>query len=341
MGDQLRLLDSESNDKEFIELNETLWKLGADNPDINLDKRSLLEYLQDENISDSMIALAEAGYANTAGSTCRKISYAMSSQYERWWEAQDGDGDFRVKTTFCHLIQLLSRDLTIRRNWAVQRLEHSKDIITLYSKTGEILRTKRVVVTVSLPVLDQLNFIPPLSDEKRKAIQSYGMGNAVKLILRFNKRFWPTNCHGVICSFSFVPEFWIHDPSDNQTFALVGFATDDFADRIVQASDPIERFLQQLDEMFQHQATGSFITGCLHEWGSYPFIQGGYTYPRPGITSSASAVLCESINDRIFFAGEATANGRPGMTIHSAMDTGKRAAVEILSSVSGFGLSRL
>lgn len=36
------------------------------------------------------------------------------------------------------------------------------------------------------------------------------MTPALKVLLKFKARCWPTNCHGCICANSFVPEMWMN-----------------------------------------------------------------------------------------------------------------------------------
>ena len=40
--------------------------------------------------------------------------------------------------------------------------------------------------------------------------------------------------------------------------------------------------------------------------------------------------IAKNVSNQIFFAGEATAAGFPGLTVHSAIKTGTRAANQIL-----------
>ena len=75
------LLRYDTKDQDFIHLNETLWKMSSLVPNMDQDHRSLGQYLEDQNVSSAMIALADAGYANTAGSSCHTLSYAATARY--------------------------------------------------------------------------------------------------------------------------------------------------------------------------------------------------------------------------------------------------------------------
>ena len=72
-----------------------------------------------------------------------------------------------------------------------------------------------MLVTVPLPVLkdEDIEFNPPLPAEKVKAIKTIGMDNAIKIVMKFSRKFWPSEVHGVICADTFLPELWFEEPS--------------------------------------------------------------------------------------------------------------------------------
>jgi hypothetical protein len=79
-------------------------------------------------------------------------------------------------------------------------------------------------------------------------------------------------------------------------------------------------------------ATSTFLDCLVYDWGKQPYIKGGYSYPSPGATREVREDLARPIEDRVFFAGEAT-NPSSYMTLHGAMETGEFAAQAILKSL--------
>jgi monoamine oxidase len=65
-------------------------------------------------------------------------------------------------------------------------------------------------------------------------------------------------------------------------------------------------------------------------WAHDPFARGSYSHAMPGC-ADCRAVLAAPIDDRLFFAGEATS---PNFfsTAHGARDSGERAAREVMAS---------
>ncbi len=66
-------------------------------------------------------------------------------------------------------------------------------------------------------------------------------------------------------------------------------------------------------------------------WSQDPWTDGGYSCARPG-ASGARAVLAAPVEDRLFFAGEATSDTDPA-TCHGAYASGLRAAEEALAAL--------
>ena len=68
----------------------------------------------------------------------------------------------------------------------------------------------------------------------------------------------------------------------------------------------------------------------VHDWHDDPFSRGAYSYvPVDGLP--AQQTLAQPLSDKLFFAGEATCTGHVG-TVHGAIQSGQRAAREILST---------
>jgi monoamine oxidase len=73
-------------------------------------------------------------------------------------------------------------------------------------------------------------------------------------------------------------------------------------------------------------------------WRRDPFARGSYSYARIG-HADARAALAASIDDRLFFAGEACSR-HDFSTAHGAFRTGIRAADEVVSALAGRGIER-
>jgi monoamine oxidase len=70
-------------------------------------------------------------------------------------------------------------------------------------------------------------------------------------------------------------------------------------------------------------------------WGRDPYALGAYSYARPG-DAGARTVLAETVDDRLFFAGEAC-SVNDYSTAHGAYRTGEMAAEEVLRTFEKLG----
>src|SRR5262249_40394988 len=71
----------------------------------------------------------------------------------------------------------------------------------------------------------------------------------------------------------------------------------------------------------------------MSDWHSDPFSKGAYSYAPSGHLSAREA-LAHPVEDTLFFAGEATHTGGFSGTVHGAIATGRRAARDVLASLS-------
>jgi monoamine oxidase len=81
--------------------------------------------------------------------------------------------------------------------------------------------------------------------------------------------------------------------------------------------------IQELEGLLEH--------AYFHDWQADPFSRGAYSYGKVG-GDQAPKALAMPVDNTLFFAGEATdANGLNG-TVHAAIASGRRAALEIANS---------
>lgn len=169
-----------------------------------------------------------------------------------------------------------------------------------------------------------------------------------KVICRFQYPIWPTNVQSVISTGEPIPEIWfraIPEGADYLYLAtgfLVSTAADKFLDSISIGKDRKTKqemagliLYKQVTKMFKHSnskipafSDDVLLDTILFDWKEdAPFAQGGYMYPKVGITKEHLKRLAEPFG-RCFFAGEAT-NTNACCTVQAAMETGQRAAKEV------------
>ncbi|MDA9787186.1 FAD-dependent oxidoreductase [bacterium] len=212
---------------------------------------SALEWLRDvQKCTEREIRVAELIYATDFGASLKDIGMReIMIEKERWENGEqylvmNGGFNELFRRAFLNAFQRNSNsnsnsnnspvvNIDVRLNWEVETVEKvdERNLIKVTGRTTttetsekKTLYAKKVVVSLPLPMyrptddddsddkkLSRVTFHPPLSEEKRKALRAVKMGNAVKVLLGFNEKFWPQeNLFNVICDHPApFPEFWV------------------------------------------------------------------------------------------------------------------------------------
>jgi hypothetical protein len=98
----------------------------------------------------------------------------------------------------------------------------------------------------------------------------------------------------------------------------------------------IDRAIESLATIFnlsRSEIAAQLAASYTHNWRDDPFSRGAYAYaPVNGLDDQR--ILAQPLDNKLFFAGEATSVGHVG-TVHGAIQSGQRAAREILANRTG------
>ena len=200
-----------------------------------------------------------------------------------------------------------------------------------------------LVVTVPLAVLKLspshpggLRFSPEIP-ETRRALDGLEMGDAVKVVFRFRERFWSGIEHldRMLFLHAFdqpIPTWWTAEPPDAPV--LTGWAAGPQTARLAGASDEaVERLavgsLAHALGMTAEAVARQVTDWWWHDWRTDPFALGAYSYVGVG-GIDAHRRLAAPVEDTLFFAGEATCGHGLNATMEGAIQSGRRAAGEII-----------
>ncbi|HTR42144.1 MAG TPA: NAD(P)/FAD-dependent oxidoreductase [Pseudomonadales bacterium] len=198
----------------------------------------------------------------------------------------------------------------------------------------ETIFADAAVITLPVGVLktNEVKFEPSLP-EKIEAAKGIEFGNVVKIIFHFDERLWE--------DFGFVhvpsqplPTWW----SDPRGPILTGWAGGPKADAILKLSGAeLETIgLEILSQILAGNPTVAnlrrhLVASHYHNWAADPHIRGAYSYiPVNGL--DFPRLLAAPVAGTLFFAGEATVTDGQTGTVFGALETGLRAAHELLES---------
>jgi monoamine oxidase len=182
-----------------------------------------------------------------------------------------------------------------------------------------------------------VRFVPAL-ETKRQALEGLASGPVLKLSLRFRTAFWEELDGGRYQEVAFFhsaatafPTFWT--PMPLHAPLLTAWIAGPKADRLSKCGTPeiVRQALQSLSTLFGGRAASEFRLEAtyLHNWQTDPLSRGAYSYITAG-GSDARSALAEPLSDTLFFAGEATNTENEAATVTGALQSGERAAREVL-----------
>ncbi len=91
--------------------------------------------------------------------------------------------------------------------------------------------------------------------------------------------------------------------------------------------------LGELDEMYEGKASAYFEQAHVKNWGTEAYSLGAFSFCRTGHGETARLNLAEPVDNKVFFAGEASHyNGHHG-SVHGALETAYREVLKMLASV--------
>ena len=158
------------------------------------------------------------------------------------------------------------------------------------------------------------------------------MGPVVKLLLRFQERFWPRWANAIACPTGPVTLYWpvFHGERDAPP-VLVAYATGDRARLLgrVGEAEAVEIALSDLRRLFPgSDPKRRLIAARRIDWSADPFASGGYTFLRTD-AHGARERLAAPDTGALLWAGSATQRVPIADTVEAAYASGVRAAREL------------
>ncbi len=217
-------------------------------------------------------------------------------------------------------------------------------------------RARRVVVTLPLGVLQTapedggVRFEPALDADpsKARALAGLEMGNVAKISFRFGRAIWkdaprvrrtkgldPEKLAFFHAPGDVVPTWWTHAPV--HVPMLNAWAGGPAADELFEHGqmEIVDRALASLSRLLglsRSAAKKSLLASHLHDWKHDPYARGAYAHPLVG-GADAARELARPLAKTLFFAGEATAPMPDIGTVPGAIESGRRAAREVIASL--------
>lgn len=263
--------------------------------------------------------------------------YAGSSEQlsSHWYDSSkefSGDDAFFVNG-FDNIIDFLAKDLTIELEQIVKEIDWQQNQMRVVTQKSVFFADK-VIVTVPLGVLKahHIKFIPELPINKQNAISKLGMGVLNKCYLRFKQAFWPTDIDWLESIANNHGEWveWVSFMRTTNMPILLGFNAANRGKQIESLTNQeiVQSAMQTLKAIFGSDIPDP-ISYQITRWSSDPFTFGSYSFNALGSTPTMRQHLAKPLENKLFFAGEATHQDYFG-TAHGVYLSGLRAAQEVI-----------
>ncbi|XP_068444372.1 L-amino-acid oxidase-like [Clinocottus analis] len=311
---------------------------GADAALMKYDRYSVKEFL-----------LEEAGLSSEAvrmiGDLLNEQSLMYTSLIEMIYETAVIGDDVKyteVVGGFDLLPKGLGKDLrvtSILLNSKVKRIQQSEEGVTVSYETGQPpslrhLSADRVLVTTTTKAARYMDFDPPLSIHKMKALRATHYDSATKILLTFSENFWKKDNITGGKSVTDGPTRFIYYPSniypaDEKTFViLASYTWSDDSLLFLGASDEDLKEMALTDVAKIHgEHVKSLCTGVVvKKWSQDPHSLGAFALFTPYQHVEFAKELFRK-EGRVHFAGEHTAF--PHAWMEAAMKSAIRAARNI------------
>lgn len=273
------------------------------------------------------------GIAGDSGAAAVSISAYWKIKEEENWSS--GDDDYKFQETYFDVIdsQVAAQVKDkILLNTIVKAIDYSQSKIQITDSNSQVYEADKVIVTVPITILKSgdIQFIPALPIEKTTAFSKIGMGAGMKVFLKFSSAFYDENIIGGSICAAYADDSVGKKQNDNVLLAFVMGKQAEYLTALGSDAAITNALLQELDSMYDGKATATFVASHVQNWTTHPFIKGAYSYSTVGM-GDARKVAAQSVNKKLYFAGEAMNINGHHQTVHGAIETGYREVINVLN----------
>ena len=300
----------------------------------NLPDISFEDYALQNGLGNEYKYIVE-NIAGDQGAAASRLSVYGNNKDEEHWSA--GDDDFKFEETFFDLIDTQIANQVkdyILLNTVVSKIDYSQSTILITDSNNNTFNADKVIITVPIPILKSadIQFTPALPDEKTAAFAKIGMDAGMKVFLKFSNKFFDQNIIGGSVCAAYADDSIGKAQNDNILLAFIMGEQAEYLTSLGSDAAITSALIQELDIMYNGQASASFIASHVENWTTNPFVKGAYSYSTIGM-GDARKIASEALSEKLYFAGEAMNTNGHHQTVHGAVETGYREVINILTDI--------
>src|ERR1700726_3384366 len=226
-----------------------------------------------------------------------------------------------------------NQGVAIHLGSAVSAIEASNGRGVVHCANGDAHECDAVVLTVPLPLLKVI-VLPPAERERVAAAAQIGFGNVIKILLRFEARWWVDKRPDLadltfLLSDARIPVWWTQHPTDLPV--LTGWSGGPKTEAMANLGEHelIEAGLASLAEILRlrsKQLMRNLVAARAINWAPDPLAGGAYSYATPPTRAAQRVLSRDDGGAAVFFSGEALYRGRNMGTVEAALASGLETA---------------
>ena len=228
------------------------------------------------------------------------------------------------------------KNIPVQLNTKVSKIDWSGSGVKVLTDKGEI-KANKCILTVSTGVLasDQIKFTPNLPTEKQESFSKISMGHYNRLTFKFKKLFKKKAkdtylYYRVDSQNAKSPEGLGITINPSESKLCMCDPGGEFGKELLKSGEQasLDFGMSELKKIFGNKIDKDLIKSHSVDWSSNPLFLGAWASAEPGAFEYRE-ILRNSVGDRIYFAGEATA--KEWGTVAGAYDSGIIQAKNILA----------
>ncbi len=314
---------------------------------------SVDQAIQSAGINSELYSIMNGWIGALYGSDNNRISAAGLAEGLQLRTRIGGDLLFKSAHFVDIIANLFSRAVSATKlNTPITNINYSGEKIVLSgTQNGEAFTSEvdKVIIAVPVSVLKagDIAFTPALPAEKIAAMSNMGMDAMIKVILDFRRNFWQDDetdpelrfiYGGTKATQYFNAGVGRGESRKILSATIIGSKAEEMS---ALGIGVVDELLAELDGMFIDAASAEIRTDeadnkvvAVQDWLKEPYIKGGLSYLKPGGTNADREILGAPVNDRLFFAGEATDSIGEFGNINGALQSAERVVQELVTVVT-------
>jgi monoamine oxidase len=241
------------------------------------------------------------------------------------WRA--GEGEFVVCDGYDRIPELLAAGLDLRLHSPARVVHWSHGSVEVATSNQAFLARAAVVTAPPTTVGGSgLSFDPPLPSERLAAARSIDLSDALVVWASVDT---PAPWSASVLTVGECGGMWRVQAGSRLLGAWFRGRRAAAARHAGIDAGFLEQMIRPVLPWVREQA---IRTLHVSDWGADPYMRGAYSYPRVGFLDAPRS-WAAPLAGTLFFAGEATCGDKHPGLVHGALESGQRAAAQVLASI--------